>query len=271
VSQHRTYAEQLAEIRRIAPDGTEYWMARDLQTALGYQRWESFSDVIGRGMVACDTSGVEADNHFRQTTKMMEIGKGAKRAVEDRFLSRYACYLIAMNADGSKPEVAFAQTYFAVQTRRQETLDQLSSTERRFLLRERVRDANKELNAAAKGANVVKYAVFHDAGYRGLYGGLGRAEIQARKRIDPKDELLDCIGHTELAAHYFRITQTQQKLHRNGVRTQTQAIETHREVGRQVRKAMEQIGGTMPEDLPAEPSLKRLKNQKPKGLLDGEA
>lgn len=263
------YARQLEAIRHTAPDETEYWMARQLQGALGYDRWENFADVIRRAMEACAASDVPVQNHFRSTTKMVTIGSGVQRPTDDWFLSRYASYLIAMNGEASKPEVAHAQTYFAVQTRRQEQHDALTAAERRRELRSRVKDANKGLNSAAKNAGVVKYAVFHDAGYKGLYGGIGKTEIQARKGIDAKDDLLDCIGHTELAAHYFRITQTQQKLERNGVKNQNAAIDTHFEVGREVRRTMEKISGVMPENLPSEPSLKRLKKAKPsKGLLE---
>jgi DNA-damage-inducible protein D len=265
-----SYSAELDRLKRISPDGAEYWMARDLQGPLGYERWERFADVVGRAMDACASANVPVENHFRETAKMVTLGSGSKRATDDWFLSRYACYLIAMSGDGSKPEVAAAKTYFAVQTRRQEQTDAFTATERRRELRERVKDANKGLNSAAKDANVTKFGVFHDAGYKALYGGLGKAEVEARKGIG-KDELLECIGHTELAAHYFRITQTQEKLVRDGVSTQYLAIETHKTVGRQVRETMARISGTRPEDLPAETSLKKLKKQKPAGFLDGKA
>ena len=262
------YSAELDKIKRVSPDGAEDWLARDLQSPLGYERWERFADVVARAMDACVSADVPVGNHFRETAKMVAIGSGGKRATDDWFLSRYACYLIAMSADGSKPEVAHAKTYFAVQARRQEQLDALTATEQRRELRERVKDANKGLSRAAKDANVIKFGVFHDAGYKALYGGLGKADVEARKGIQ-KDELLECIGHTELAAHYFRITQTQEKLDRDRIRTEHVAIETHKMVGRQVRESMERISGTRPEDLPAEPSLKHLKKQKPQGLLDG--
>ena len=269
------YVVRLEGLKKVAPDGGDYWMARDIQPLLGYERWEYFADVLGRAMEACAASDVPVVNHFRETPKMVSIGSGAQRATDDWFLSRYACYLIAMNGDSSKDEVAYAQTYFAIQTRLQEQQAQLSDVERRRQMRDRVKDANKGLNDAAQNAGVVKFGVFHSAGYRGLYGGLGKTEIQALKGIPAKDDLLDCIGHTELAANYFRITQTQQKLAREGVNIQTVAINTHYEVGKEVRATMERISKTKPEDLPAEPSLKRL-NAKPKkteatGLLNGKA
>jgi DNA-damage-inducible protein D len=265
------YVVQLEAIRKLAQDETEYWMARELRSVLGYERWENFSEAITRAMDSCASADVRVENHFRETTKMVSIGSGVKRATDDWFLSRYACYLIAMNADAAKAEVGYAQTYFAIQTHRQEQQDQLTAVERRRELRTRVKDANKGLNSAAKNAGVIKFGVFHDAGYKGLYGGFGKADIQARKGIDAKDDLLDCIGHTELAAHYFRITQTQQKLERNRVQNQNAAIDMHFEVGHEVRATMERISGTKPEHLPAEPSLKRIKKKKPppEGLLNG--
>jgi DNA-damage-inducible protein D len=269
MSEYESYVQKLEVVRKTAQDDTEYWHARDLQSALGYGRWENFADAVRRAMTACELAGVPAENHFRETTKMVMIGSGGKRATDDWFLSRYACYLIAMNGDSSKEEVAFAQTYFTVQARRQEIQDQLTDVERRRELRDRVKDANRGLTSAAKSAGVVKFAVFHDAGYKGLYGGLGKSEIQARKGIEPKEDLLDCVGHAELAANYFRITQTQQKIERDRVNNQATAINTHREVGAEVRRTMQRISGTTPEKLPRETSLKKLKKVKDQGLLDG--
>lgn len=265
------YRQKLDGIRQTAPDGSEYWTARALQAVLGYERWENFAEAIGRAMEACAAADVVVENHFRGFTNMMEIGRGAKRATEDWFLSRYACHLIAMNADGSKEEVAYAQTYFAIQTHLHEQAEQLTAIERRRLLRDRVKDANRGLHSAAKDAGVQRYAIFHDAGYKGLYGGLNVAEIKQRKGIQAKDDLLDCVDHTELAANYFRITQAQQKIAQQRVKDERLATRTHHEVGAEVRQTMKRISGTVPEDLPAAPNIKKLKppKAKPKGLLDG--
>jgi DNA-damage-inducible protein D len=239
--------------KREAPNGEEYWMARDIQLVLGYANWQNFQTVIEKAKTACDGSGVNSRYHFIGTSKVIESGKGAKLERADCYLTRYACYLIAMNGDSGKPEVATAQTYFAVQTRRQELSDQ----EKRIALRDRVRKGNKLLAGVARGAGVKRFAVFNDAGYRGLYG-MGLADIKLRKRIPAKEDLLDCAGRAELAANEFRVTQTHQKLEREGIRGEGPATHAHLVVGGEVREAIRRIGGTMPEDLPTEEPIKKL-------------
>lgn len=247
----------LNDRRKIAPNGQEYWMARDLLVVLGYSDWRNFRAVIDRARMACDSSGVCSDDHFVEFAEMVPIGSGAKVERENWYLSRYACYLIAMNGDPGKPEIATAQTYFAVQARRQEQFDQLTEEEKRLELRERVRVANTCLAGAAKEAGVQNFALFQDAGYRGLYG-MGVPEIKAKKRIPPKEKLLDCVGRAELAANEFRITQTEQKINRNRIQGEAEATSTHHEIGREVRETIRRIGGKMPEDLPAEASIKKI-------------
>jgi DNA-damage-inducible protein D len=188
------------------------------------------------------------------------------RESADWFLSRYACYLIAMSGDPTKREVAFAKTYFAVQTFRQEIADAQTKEEKRLNLRNRVKDANRNLNSAAKAAGVQNYAFFHDAGYKGLYGGLGKSEIEALKDIPKGETLLDCIDRAELAANEFRITQTEQKLIRDAVRGQHDASEMHFKVGDEVRQTIKKIGGEMPERLPAVQPIKKLIARKKKAL-----
>lgn len=247
----------LEEKRRVTQSGNEYWMARDIQAALGYSTWENFEEVIHRARMACESAGTNPSDHFRETTNLIAAGKGAQVSRKDYFLARYACYLIAMNGDVRKTEIATAQAYFVVQTRRQEVLDELSSEEHRIQLRARVRERNKSLASAAKEAGVVKFAVFQAAGYQGLYN-LGLAQIKAKKGIGQKEDLLDRAGRTELAANEFRITQTEEKLKRDKVNCEPSAIETHRTVGREVRSAIKKLGGTMPEDLDAEAPIKTL-------------
>lgn len=256
---------ELNNKRKLAPNGQEYWMARDLLSVLGYSNWQNFKAVVDKAKMACDSSGAYSSDHFIETSRVMTGGKGAQIEREDCYLSRYACYLVAMNGDSSKPEIGASQTYFAVQTRRQEQFDQLTYEEKRLELRERVRFANTCLNDAAKEAGVQNYARFHDAGYRGLYG-IGVAEIKAKKGIPRNEQLLDRAGRAELAANEFRITQTEQKITREGIRGENQATITHHSIGREVRATIEKIGGTMPEDLPAEESIKKLPKKKSKQL-----
>ncbi len=253
---------QIETCKRTTVEGSVYWMARDLLPILGYSRWENFVNVIDKARMACESAGVESIHQFRETTKGIPAGKGAEVQRADFFLSRYACYLICMNGDTSKPEVGVAQTYFAVQTRRQEVRDQIVAAQPRIEVRERIRHANKKLNSAAKQAGVQHYGTFHDAGYRGLYGGLGKSDIEVLKKIPPKEDLLDCMGRAELAANEFRITQTEEKLIREEVQGETNAVNTHFRVGKAVRKTIAELGGTMPEKLPQAPSIRKLSKKK---------
>jgi DNA-damage-inducible protein D len=228
-------------------------MARDIQTILGYDKWDNFEGVIERSKMACESAGFRVTYHFLDTKKMISGGKGAKLARADCYLTRYACYLIAMNGDSSKPEISTAQSYFATQTRRQELRDQ----EKRIALRERVRRGNTVLAGTAINAGVRRMGIFTDAGYRGLYG-MGLKEIKSRKDLSQSADLLDRAGHAELAANEFRITQTQQKLERERIQGEGPAIETHRSVGAEVREAIRRIGGTMPENLPTEEPIRKV-------------
>ena len=251
-------------IKHLSQNKVEYWMARELQIVLAYSKWESFENVIQKAKMACESTGTDVSNHFLESEKMVEIGSGAERSIRDYFLSRYACYLIAMNGDPSNQRVAIAQTYFAVQTRRQEIFDEQELLEKRLELRKRVTNANKALNATAKTAGVQNYGVFHDAGYRGLYG-MGLADIKLKKGID--GDLLDHAGRAELAANEFRITQTEQKITRENIVGEQGAINTHKKVGMEVRETIKKIGGTMPEDLPPEPSIKKIEGKKSQKAL----
>lgn len=268
---YETFAARLDELKQLARNGAEFWTGRAIQTVLGYTAWRNFEEVIEKAQMACTSGGGVPEKHFVGFDKMVAIGSGAQRSRADWILSRYACYLVAMNAEASKPEVGFAQAYFAVQTRRQEIQDQLSADEKRLLLRDRVKQANKALNAAARRAGVQKYAIFHDAGYKGLYGGIDQADIKARKGIPAQDALLDRIDRAELAANEFRITQTEQKLDRDRVNTEPRAIQTHHDVGVEVRATIRRIGGTLPEDLPAAAPIRALRpGRRRKKLPAGE-
>lgn len=249
--------------------GVEYWTAREIKEILGYQRWDRFEDVIRKAIMACDSAGIDSSYQFSKTGRLIEHAKGGKRTVDDYFLTRYACYLIAMNGDASKPQIAVAQTYFAIQTRRQELSDQRAAQEARLEIRERVRSANKALNSAAKDAGVTRYPFFHDAGYKGLYGGIGNNDIKRYKGIPKNENLLDRSGRAELAANEFRITQTEEKLRHENVLGQVHAEKTHRTVGDHIRETIKKLGGTPPEDLPSEPSIRKLSAQRKSKKLTG--
>jgi DNA-damage-inducible protein D len=238
-------------------------MGREIQGVLGYESWENFEKVINKARMACEKTEINPDKHFLDTMKKVSIGSGAMRAKKDCYLSRYACYLIAMNGDSTKTQIGIAQGYFAIQTRKQEMFEKLIEEEKRIYLRKRVREAVKSLHSIAKEAGVQKYALFHDAGYRGLYK-MRLSEIKAYKGI--KDELLDRSGHTELAANEFRITQTKDKIKRDAIKGEKNAIDTHFNVGREVRNTIVKLGGTMPEDLPPEESIKSLERKRQKEI-----
>ena len=259
--------QYLDHIKKRDSRGFDYWHARDIQKSLGYAEWRNFKDAIQRAMMSCESSGGIPSHHFGDVTKMMGLGKTARREVDDVLLTRYACYLIAMNGDPSKPEVAAAQAYFAIQTRKQELAEQHDETEDRLVLRDRVKGANKALNSAAKDVGVQNYAYFHDAGYQGLYGGLRLSQIKKVKGIEPKEDLLDRAGRAELAANEFRVTQTELRLRNERVNGQEQAEDVHHYVGKGVRETIEKLSGTMPENLPTAPSIRKLgKAKKPKEL-----
>lgn len=267
--------EQLKAVERVAKNGKPYWMARDIMRILDYRRWTDFREVVERAKTSCENAGNLSPHHFVPMLQMVEIGSGAKREIENYALSKYGCYLIAMNGDTSKPEIATAQAYFVEQTYRQEALQSLTEEEQRRQLRDRVKDANRKLGGAAKEAGVrsVMFGVFHDAGYKGLYGGIGVREIKARKGIPEKENLLDRMGRTELAANEFRITQAEEKIRREQIKGEKRAIDTHHAVGEKVRQAIKEIGGKMPEQLLAAPSIKKkLSSKKEKALtIPGES
>jgi DNA-damage-inducible protein D len=258
-------------IKRVNRSGVEFWSARELARILEYSEFRHFLPVIEKAREACLNSAHRIEDHFEQILEMVSIGSGAQRPVEDWRLSRYACYLVIQNSDPSKPLVALGQNYFAVQTRRQELADDeaLKEDKTRLLLRAEMKKHNKNLAGVAKQAGVVQpvdYAIFMDHGYRGLYGGLGMRDIHERKRLIPKQHVLDHMGSTELAANLFRATQTEEKLRRENVRQKETANRIHHEVGRKVRTTIHELGGTMPENLPVAESIKKVESREKKRL-----
>ena len=252
-TEHQTF-----ESLKHTLEDSEFWYARELQAALEYSRWENFERVIRKAITACEGSNQSSKDHFHQVRKMVNIGSDAQRSTRDYQLSRYACYLIMQNADANKTVIANGQTYFAIQTRRQELnydngFQQLNEDQKRLMLRNELADHNRQLAAAAKDAGVetsIDYAVFQNHGYQGLYGGLDNKAIHQRKGLKKSHKILDHMGSTELAANLFRATQTEEKLKRDEVGNKSQANQTHFEVGTKVRDTIKDLGGTMPEDLP---------------------
>lgn len=269
------YSEQTFEsIKHINEYGEEYWLARELQGVLEYARWENFSKVIDRAQKACENTGFNVQDHFRDVTKMVQLGSGAEREIDDVMLSRYACYLVVMNGDPTKEVIAVGQTYFAVKTRQQELIDnyeQLSEDQKRLAIRNEMIAHNKSLAEAAQMAGIEDprdYAIFQNKGYQGLYGGLGAKEIHARKGLKKSQKILDHMGSTELAANLFRATQTDEKLRRENIQGKQAAYDTHYEVGKKVRQTIKELGGTMPEDLPTpQKSIAQIEREQEKRKL----
>jgi len=261
-------------IKRVDPDGNEFWTARELMEILGYANYLKFKNVLLKAQIACENSGFDPSDHFMRAVKLIAIGHDAKREVEDMHLSRYACYLVVQNADPSKEVVALGQTYFTVQTRRQEVADEkalaeLTEDQRRLLLRQRVKDQNTDLASAAKQAGVITpqdFGVFQNHGYKGLYNGLNAEDIHKRKKLKKSQHILDHMGATELAANLFRSTQAEEKLRRDQVQGKDNANQVHYQAGIIVRRAIAELGGTMPEDLPTLDSIKKLERSEKKRL-----
>lgn len=262
-------------IKKIDEEGREYWSSRDLAKILEYKDYRNFLTVINKAKESCSNSNIMLIDHFVDITDMVLIGSGATRTIETIRLSRYACYLTVQNADPSKAIVAQAQTYFAIQTRiaevkQMEEYNRLTSEdEKRLFLRNEVTKHNLLLADAAKVAGVIKpydYAVFQNYGYKGLYGGLGAKEIHFRKGLNKNQKILDHMGSTELAANLFRTTQTEEKLRRENIKGKAKANQTHYDVGKKVRQTIEDLGGTMPEDLPTAESIKTIEAKQQKEI-----
>ena len=260
----KEYTEKLfEEIKHIDEKGNEYWYARELMPLLEYSKWENFSKVIRQAMITCKNSGVDINEQFPEVGKLSINVNGGKRKIADYKLSRYACYLIAQNGDSRKKVIALAQTYFAIQTRKQELSEkeysELSEDEKRLYQRNLTKKGNYSLNIAAKNAGVKNFAKFHNAGYKGLYNGETANDIAKRKNLRYREDILDNMGSDELIANLFRISQTEQKLKNENINLENEANKTHYEVGKEIRSTIAKLGGTMPENLPTpSKSLKEL-------------
>lgn len=269
-----TYTEKIFEdIKHINEYDQEFWYARELSKVLGYKDFRNFELIIFKAMENCKNSNQNIDDHFGETTEMVNIGSNAKREFKSYKLSRYAAYLTVLNANPDKPVVALGKTYFAVKTRQQELIenyDSLSEGQKRLAIRHEMIEHNKQLVAAAKDAGVntsIDYAIFQNYGYMGLYGGLKAKDIHQRKGLKKSQNILDHMGYEELAANLFRATQTEAKLKRENIKGKDNANQTHYDVGKEVRDTIKRLGGTMPEDLPTpEKSINQIKKEQKKLL-----
>ena len=249
------YTKKLFEdIKHIDDEGNEYWLARELQIALNYKEWRKFYKIINKAKITCKNSGVDIIEQFVRLDKLSINVKGGKRLINDYKLSRYACYLIAQNGDSHMVQIALAQTYFAIQTRKQELNEEeynkLTEDEKRLYKRKQARKENYSLNKTAINSGVKDLARFHNAGYKGLYNGETADDIAKRKKLRYREEILDNMGSEELAANLFRIAQTEAKLKRDNIDNEYTADSVHYEVGKEIRESIKRLGGTMPEDLP---------------------
>lgn len=267
----KNYNKTFEDIKHIDENEIEFWYARELQLVLDYKEWRKFENVINKAKESCKNSDINVFDCFVDVDKSIISGKGRKSIIKDYKLNRYACYLIAQNGDSRKKVIALAQTYFAIQTRKQEITEKqysmLTENEKRFYQRNLTRKGNYSLNQAAKNAGVKNFDKFHNYGYKGLYNGETANDIAKRKGLRYREAILDNMGSDELIVNLFRISQTEQKLKRDNIQTEKEANNAHYEVGSKIRNTIKELGGTMPEELPTpKKSLKELEKENKKGL-----
>lgn len=259
---YRSTMSRLESLKRMTSRGVEYWFAREIQEVLGYAKWENFENVMERTRASMRANDVSPSHHIAETGKMMEIGRGGRRNNRDYFLTRAACYLIAMNGNPTKPEIAAAQAYFAVQTRARELEKQASDDMKRLEMREKVKESFKAVSGEAQKAGVAnsRQPIFHDARYKGLYG-MSRRKMMAEKGMKPRDNPLDRMGALELSANDFQMHLAAETIREEGIRGELNAIQKNREVAKKVRDTMIDSGSRPPEELPAEEPIKKLEKR----------
>ena len=265
---------QFEKIKRIDNNGKEYWSSRELAKELDYVDYRNFLTAVNKAKTACENSGEVIHNHFVDANEMVQIGSGAEKPLETIYLSRYACYLIVQNSDPTKVVVAKGQTYFAIQTRRQEKTDNAIEDHNRVFLREEIKKHNTGLMQTASQAGVESFAIFQNAGYKGLYDGRTMQDIHKKKGLKKSQKILDHMNSEELAANLFRATQTDAKIKRENIKGQGNASLAHFEVGQKVRNTIKSLGGTMPEELPTPDAIgkaqTRIKKSRNKKLPNGK-
>lgn len=276
LEKNQSYSNETFEaIKHFDENGNEYWFARELKDVLSYKEWRKFEGVIDKAIKSCQNSGISAFEHFVGADKTIKMPNEARKSIKDYKLTRYACYLIAQNGDSRKKVIALAQTYFAIQTRKQEISEReyslLTEDEKRFYQRTLTKKGNYSLNKTAKNAGVKNFDKFHNSGYKGLYNGETADDIARRKGLRYREDILDNMVSEELAANLFRITQTESKLKRENISTEKDANKAHYNVGRNIREVIEKNGGIMPENLPTpKKSLKQLEKENKNGLLSNK-
>ena len=274
VMEIQKYQEKIFEdIKHINEFGEEYWEARELMKVLGYRQWRNFNQVIDKAKISCSLSKMNIKSHFADVSKIVKAGVTSKE-VQDYHLTRYACYLIVQNGDSRKEVIALGQSYFAVQTRKMELTEEeffkLDENQKRLYTRMNVRNKSLYLFQTAKNAGVKNYGKFNNYGYQGLYNGETAVDIARRKGIKETDDILDYMGSEELGANLFRITQTDAKLKRDQIHTESDACDTHYVVGLSIRKTIYDLGGTMPEELPTpDASIEELEQEELKRINGG--
>ena len=259
------------DIKHIDENGIEFWYARELMPVLQYTKWQNFEKLIDKAKISCKNSDISVFEHFTDVSKTIKMPKGAEKTILDCKLTRYACYLIAQNGDSRKKVIALAQTYFAIQTRKQEISEKeyslLTEDEKRFYQRNLTKKGNYSLNQTAKNAGVKNFDKFHNSAYKGLYNGETADDIAKRKGLRYREDILDNMGSEELAANLFRITQTESKLKKDNIQTEKDANKVHYNIGKNIREVIKKNGGTMPEELPTpKKSLKQLEKENKKIL-----
>ena len=264
--------ENFEDIKHVDENGVEYWDARELQVVLDYKEWRKFESVINKAKKSCQSAGIAVVEQFVDADKLSKRANNAEVVIKDYKLTRYACYLIAQNGDSRKKVIALAQTYFAIQTRKQEIFEKeyssLTEDEKRFYQRDLTKKGNYSLNKTAKNAGVKNFDKFHNSGYKGLYNGETADDIAKRKGLRYREEILDNMGSDELIANLFRISQTEQKLKNDNIQTEKGANETHYNIGKNIREVITKNGGTMPEELPTpKKSLKALERDRRKNII----